>query len=68
MAELARWLNLLAVVLILVTGVYVHLTFDSLLSLLAKSALWCSVAAYSAVQLEFGFRLISRVLLSIVRV
>ncbi|MEW6412248.1 MAG: hypothetical protein AB1483_07220 [Candidatus Zixiibacteriota bacterium] len=53
-------LNLLAALIMLAAGVYIHTVFEPVLSILARTSVWIGVLTYMVLQVEFGYHPIQK--------
>ena len=60
MERATRMLNLLSAAIMIITGLYIHLVFDAVLTGAAKALLWWTILFYSLLQVELSYRLLRK--------
>ena len=63
MESATRLLNLLSFFIIFLNGLYIHIVFDSVLSVAVLTLLWVIIGLYLVMQLQMNFRIYSKFLL-----
>jgi len=67
MEKATRMLNLLSAVIMVLAGIYIHMTFMPLLSSTAVVLLWFGILFYAGLQVEFGYRVIRKHIAELMR-
>ncbi len=60
MERATRMLNLLSALVMVLAGIYIHMTFLPLLSSTVMVLLWSGILFYAGLQVEFGYGVIRK--------